>query len=217
MQDAAVAGLGGAAIDYRHIVGSLVRKPAALARYRFREELFPSLMVRAPYNALCRTHGARSDVDHVGLWHFAATTSERRVEATLAFVSTLANPATTSPFRPRFVHRYRPSPWSTSPARISRGTTGLLVGDRADVTAVSTHVTLLLTRFGPTATPEEDVPRLMQAGPAAKSPRATPRIATIRQNSRRVLSGFPDGVRSSGLNTHEPLQRCEKGAKWLDR
>ena len=27
-------------IDYRHIIGSLVRKPGAFARYRFREELF---------------------------------------------------------------------------------------------------------------------------------------------------------------------------------
>ena len=29
-------------IDYRHIIASLVRKPGAFARYRFREKLFPS-------------------------------------------------------------------------------------------------------------------------------------------------------------------------------
>ena len=44
-------------IDYRHIIGSLVRKPGAFARYRFREELFPSLTFRAAYDALGRTHG----------------------------------------------------------------------------------------------------------------------------------------------------------------
>ena len=70
-------------IDYRHIIGSLVRKPGAFARYRFREELFPSLVFRSAYDALGRTHGERADVEYVRLLHLAATTSERRVEATL--------------------------------------------------------------------------------------------------------------------------------------
>ena len=52
-------------IDYRHIIGSLVRKPGAFARYRFREELFPSLTFRAAYDALGRTHGERADVEYV--------------------------------------------------------------------------------------------------------------------------------------------------------
>ncbi|MCK7529032.1 MAG: hypothetical protein MZV64_71475 [Ignavibacteriales bacterium] len=30
------------AIDYRHVIGSLVQKPGALARYRYREALFPT-------------------------------------------------------------------------------------------------------------------------------------------------------------------------------
>ena len=70
-------------IDYRHIIASLVRKPGAFARYRFREELFPSLTFRAAYDALGRTHGERADVEYVRLLHLAATTSERQVEATL--------------------------------------------------------------------------------------------------------------------------------------
>ena len=70
-------------IDYRHIIGSLVRKPGAFARYRFREELFPSLVFRAAYDALGRTRGERADVEYVRLLHLAATTSERRVEAAL--------------------------------------------------------------------------------------------------------------------------------------
>ena len=70
-------------IDYRHIIGSLVRKPGAFARYRFREELFPSLTFRAAYDALGRTHGERADVEYVRLLHLAATTSERQVEAAL--------------------------------------------------------------------------------------------------------------------------------------
>jgi hypothetical protein len=70
-------------IDYRHIIGSLVRKPGAFARYRFREELFPSLTFRHAYDALGRTHGERADVEYVRVLHLAATTGERQVEATL--------------------------------------------------------------------------------------------------------------------------------------
>jgi len=70
-------------IDYRHIIASLVRKPGAFTRYRFRAELFPSLTFRAAYDALVRTHGERADVEYVRLLHLAATTSERQVEATL--------------------------------------------------------------------------------------------------------------------------------------
>lgn len=70
-------------IDYRHIIGALVRKPGAFARYRYREELFPSLVFRQAYDALGLTHGERADVEYVRLLHLAATTSESRVAATL--------------------------------------------------------------------------------------------------------------------------------------
>jgi hypothetical protein len=70
-------------IDYRHIIGSVVRKPGAFARYRYREELFPSLTFRQAYDALCLTHGERADIEYVRLLHLAATTSEGQVDATL--------------------------------------------------------------------------------------------------------------------------------------
>ena len=34
-------------IDYRHVIGWLVRKPGAFARYRYREDLYPSVHVPA--------------------------------------------------------------------------------------------------------------------------------------------------------------------------
>lgn len=40
-------------------------------------------MFRQAYDALGQTHGERADVEYVRLLHLAATTSERRVEATL--------------------------------------------------------------------------------------------------------------------------------------
>jgi hypothetical protein len=39
-------------IDYRHVIWSLVKKPGAFARDRYREELFPSMVFRRAYDAL---------------------------------------------------------------------------------------------------------------------------------------------------------------------
>lgn len=104
-------------IDYRHIIGSLVRKPGAFARYRYREELFPSLTFRQAYDALCVTHGERADVEYVRLLHLAASTSERHVDATLTTLLRAAQPfdyagvqALVTPTAPRLpvVHLPRP-------------------------------------------------------------------------------------------------------------
>ena len=47
-----VHGEGEANVNYRHVIGSLVRKPGAFARYRFREQLFPTMHFRLTYDAL---------------------------------------------------------------------------------------------------------------------------------------------------------------------
>jgi hypothetical protein len=73
-------------IDYRHVIWSLVRKPGAFARYRFREELFPSLVFRHAYDALVGWRGERADVEYVRILHLAASTMERDVEAALAML-----------------------------------------------------------------------------------------------------------------------------------
>lgn len=70
-------------IDYRHIIWSLVRKPGAFARYRFREELFPTMTFRHAYDALCQSRGERADVEYVRILHLAASTMESKVERVL--------------------------------------------------------------------------------------------------------------------------------------
>jgi hypothetical protein len=70
-------------IDYRHIIAALVRKPGAFARYRFREELFPTLIFRQAYDALVATHGERADIEYLRILHLAATGGEARVGAVL--------------------------------------------------------------------------------------------------------------------------------------
>jgi hypothetical protein len=73
-------------IDYRHVIGWLVRKPGAFARYRYREDLYPSITFRRAYDALVRTHGERADVEYLRVLHLAATAGEARVAAVLTAV-----------------------------------------------------------------------------------------------------------------------------------
>jgi transposase len=70
-------------IDYRHVIWSLVRKPGAFARYRYREDLFPSITFRRAYDALRQFRGERADVEYVRVLHLAASTLQGDVERAL--------------------------------------------------------------------------------------------------------------------------------------
>jgi hypothetical protein len=73
-------------IDYRHLIGSLVRKPGAFAQYRYHDALFPSLVFRQTYDALGRSHPATADREYVQLLYLAATTSEVEIETALSLL-----------------------------------------------------------------------------------------------------------------------------------
>jgi hypothetical protein len=79
-------GVDAANINYRHIIHSLVRKPGAFARYRFREHLFPTRTFRLAYEALSRWWGERADVEYVRILHLAATTMESEVDRALSIL-----------------------------------------------------------------------------------------------------------------------------------
>ena len=79
-----VRGKGKALIDYRHIIGSLVRKPRAFARYRFREQLYPTHTFRLAYDAMCGWKGERADVDYVRILQLAAPASPEIPEIELS-------------------------------------------------------------------------------------------------------------------------------------
>jgi len=74
---------GQAHIDYRHVIWTLVRKPGAFARYRWREDLFPSLVFRRAYDALRSRLGERADTEYVRILHLAASRGEMVVQQTL--------------------------------------------------------------------------------------------------------------------------------------
>lgn len=77
-------GRNGHHINYRHIIWSLVQKPWAFAQYRYREELFPSLVFRKAYDALLATNeGRTADIEYLRVLHLAASTMESEVEAVL--------------------------------------------------------------------------------------------------------------------------------------
>ena len=68
-----IRGQRAARIDYHHVIWSLVKKPGAFARYRWREELFPSLIFRRACDVLRSLHGERADAEYVRILYMAAT------------------------------------------------------------------------------------------------------------------------------------------------
>jgi hypothetical protein len=77
-------GEGGHRINYRHVIWSLVQKPGAFARYRYREDLFPSLTFRRAYDALTeRLDAWKADIEYLRILHLAASTMESEVETAL--------------------------------------------------------------------------------------------------------------------------------------
>jgi hypothetical protein len=76
-------GEGHAAINYRHIIHSLVKKPEAFAHYRFQASLFPRLIFRVAYDELRRQQPAQAEREYIQLLKLAAGESEEGVAAVL--------------------------------------------------------------------------------------------------------------------------------------
>ena len=79
-------GTGQHRIDYHHIIDSLVRKPGAFAQYRYRDDLFPSLVFRRAYDQLVDAQPLRADQHYVRILHLAASTAESEVETALSLL-----------------------------------------------------------------------------------------------------------------------------------
>ena len=77
-------GSGGKCINYRHIIWSLVNKPAAFANYRYRKELFPTLIFTKAYDSLQQWYSPfNADKEYLRILYLAATTMECEVETAL--------------------------------------------------------------------------------------------------------------------------------------
>jgi hypothetical protein len=76
-------GRGGSAINYRHVIHSLVRKPGAFAQYKFKAGLFPRLIFRVAYDELLRQQPGRAEREYLKLLELAAGVSEEAVAEVL--------------------------------------------------------------------------------------------------------------------------------------
>ena len=85
-----LVGRHGHRINYRHIIWSLVRKPGAFLRYKYREALFPSPVFRQAYDMLIESMTSERDADihYLRILHLAASTMESEVEAALELLIT---------------------------------------------------------------------------------------------------------------------------------
>lgn len=68
-----------AAINFRDVVGPLLRKPGAFANYQYREQLYPTVAFRAAYDRLVADHGMRPGV--IEYLHLLKLAVEHTVEA----------------------------------------------------------------------------------------------------------------------------------------
>lgn len=78
-------GRGQEAINYRHIIDSLRRKPGAMARYRYQAALFPTTRFRLAYDELSARLSERGAAkEYLEILYLAANESEALVEQALA-------------------------------------------------------------------------------------------------------------------------------------
>jgi len=71
-------------IDYRHVIWSLVKKPWAFARYRYRDSLFPTPLWEKAQAALAAGLPERqAELEYLRVLHLAAATLQHEVETAL--------------------------------------------------------------------------------------------------------------------------------------
>ena len=76
-------GRGQEQINYRHVIGWLVRKPGAFERYRYREDLFPTSRFRMAYDMLQEQLPTRAVREYLAIVELAALEGEVLVDDAL--------------------------------------------------------------------------------------------------------------------------------------
>lgn len=93
-------------IDYRHVIWSLVQKPGAFARYRYRDELFPTKAFRRAYDVIADDEPNRKgDLEYLRILHLAAATMEHDVDAVLCVMLNEQAAITSEAVRARMPNR----------------------------------------------------------------------------------------------------------------
>src|SRR5579872_1732672 len=76
-------GRGQERINYRHVIGWLVRKPGAFERYRYQADLFPTSRFRMAYDALAEHLPDRAVREYLAILELAARDGEEQVDGAL--------------------------------------------------------------------------------------------------------------------------------------
>jgi hypothetical protein len=84
------------AINYRHIIDWLVRKPGAFENYVYREELFPTSRFRMAYDALHEAQPQRGHKEYLAILYLAARHSEMAVDEALRAILASDRPVSRS-------------------------------------------------------------------------------------------------------------------------
>jgi len=72
------------AINYRHVIDSLLRKPRAFRHYKYRSDMFPTEPFRWAYDVLCEALSAWvADMEYLRILSLAARTMETTVDSAL--------------------------------------------------------------------------------------------------------------------------------------
>jgi len=79
-------GEGKHAIQYRHIIDWLVRKPGAFENYRYRSDLFPTHNFRIAYDSLKRQIPQKASKEYLKILHLAARENETAVDNAIVFL-----------------------------------------------------------------------------------------------------------------------------------
>jgi hypothetical protein len=96
-----LTGENGHHINYHHLIDSLLRKPGGFRDYRYRDDLFPSLVFRRAWEQLNRWQSPRkADLSYLRILHLAARTLESEVACALEHLLD-----TTEPWDERDVER----------------------------------------------------------------------------------------------------------------
>jgi hypothetical protein len=79
-----IVGSGKHAVNYRHVIDSLVRKPGAFENYQYREDMFPTSHFRMAYDWLCEGRSARAAArEYLKILQLAARESQDVVQDAL--------------------------------------------------------------------------------------------------------------------------------------
>ncbi len=70
-------------INYRHIILGLIRKPGAFENYRYREEMFPSIVFRKAYDKLKEINNSTANKEYLQVLYLAAVNNEYDVSLIL--------------------------------------------------------------------------------------------------------------------------------------